>query len=162
MLTAALGLPVVCDKPFALRSAAARTVVEAAERAGLPLTVYQNRRFDADLLTVQAVIGSGELGQVNRFESRIEQYAPPGGIPDSGGGILFDLGAHIVDQALLLFGPVTSVYAELDDAGGVPGVPGGGVPGRWFPGRLRPGLGRGAAEALGAPAPGSHHPALAQ
>src|SRR3984957_8114826 len=56
-----------------------------------------------------------------RFESRIEQYAPPDGIPDSGGGILFDLGAHIVDQALLLFGPVTSVYAELDDAGGVPG-----------------------------------------
>jgi predicted dehydrogenase len=123
---------VVCDKPFALRSAAARTVVAAAERAGLPLTVYQNRRFDADLLTVQAVIGSGELGQVNRFESRIEQYAPPGGIPDSGGGILFDLGAHIVDQALLLFGPVRSVYAELDDAGGVPGVPGGGVPGRFF------------------------------
>jgi predicted dehydrogenase len=116
-----LGLPVVCDKPFALQSAAARPVVEAAERAGLPLTVYQNRRFDADLLTVQAVIGSGELGQVSRFESRIEQYAPPDGIPDSGGGILFDLGAHIVDQALLLFGPVTSVYAELDDAGGVPG-----------------------------------------
>ena len=117
----ALGLPVVCDKPFALQSAAARPVVEAAGRAGLPLTVYQNRRFDADLLTVQAVIGSGELGQVNRFESRIEQYAPPDGIPDSGGGILFDLGAHIVDQALLLFGPVTSMYAELDDAGGVPG-----------------------------------------
>jgi predicted dehydrogenase len=116
-----LGLPVVCDKPFALQAAAARQVTEAAERAGLPLTVYQNRRFDADLRTVQAVIGSGELGQVNRFESRIEQYAPPDGIPDSGGGILFDLGAHIVDQALLLFGPVTSVYAELDDAGGVPG-----------------------------------------
>jgi predicted dehydrogenase len=116
-----LGLPVVCDKPFALQSAAARPVVEAAERARLPLTVYQNRRFDADLLTVQAVIGSGELGQVSRFESRIEQYAPPDGIPDSGGGILFDLGAHIVDQARLLFGPVMSVYAELDDAGGVPG-----------------------------------------
>ena len=115
-----LGLPVVCDKPFALQSAAARPVVEAAERAGLPLTVYQNRRFDADLRTVQAVIGSGELGRVSRFESRIEQYAPPDGIPDSGRGILFDLGAHIVDQALLLFGPVTSVYAELDDAGGVP------------------------------------------
>jgi predicted dehydrogenase len=127
-----LGLPVVCDKPFALQSAAARPVVEAAERAGLPLTVYQNRRFDADLLTVQAVIGSGELGQVNRFDSRIEQYAPPDGIPDSGGGILFDLGAHLMDQALLLFGPVTSVYAELDDAGGVPGLLGGGVPGRFF------------------------------
>jgi predicted dehydrogenase len=116
-----LGLPVVCDKPFALQSAAARPVAEAAERAGVPLTVYQNRRFDADLLTVRALIGSGELGRAVRFESRIEQYAPPDGIPDSGGGILFDLGAHVVDQALVLFGPVTSVYAELDDAGGVPG-----------------------------------------
>jgi predicted dehydrogenase len=52
-----------------------------------------------------------------RFESRIEQYAPPGGIPSSGGGILLDLPAHVVDQALLLFGPAVSVYAELDDAG---------------------------------------------
>jgi predicted dehydrogenase len=67
------------------------------------------------------VIGSGELGRVTRFESRIEQDTPPGGIPSSGGGILLDLGAHVVDQALLLFGPVTSVYAELDDAGGRPG-----------------------------------------
>ena len=116
-----LGLPVVCDKPFALRSAAARQALEQAERAGVLLTVYQNRRFDADLLTVRAVIGSGDLGQVTRFESRIEQYTPPGGLPSSGGGILLDLGAHVVDQALLLFGPVTSVYAELDDAGGRPG-----------------------------------------
>jgi len=126
----ALGLPVVCDKPFALSSADARPVVAAAGRAGVPLTVYQNRRFDADLLTVRAMIGAGELGQVTRFESWIEQYAPPGGIPSSGGGILLDLGAHLVDQALLLFGPVTSVYAELDDAGDVPGPPG--VPGRFF------------------------------
>jgi predicted dehydrogenase len=116
-----LGLPVVCDKPFALQSAAARQALEEAERAGVLLTVYQNRRFDADLLTVRAVIDSGDLGQVTRFESRIEQYTPPGGVPSSGGGILLDLGAHVVDQALLLFGPVRSVYAELDDAGGRPG-----------------------------------------
>jgi len=83
----------------------------------VPLTVYQNRRFDADLLTVRAVIDSGEVGRVTRFE----QYTPSGGIPSSGGGILLDLGAHIADQALLLFGPVMSVYAELDDAGGRPG-----------------------------------------
>jgi predicted dehydrogenase len=202
-----LGLPVVCDKPFALQSAAARQVVEAAERAAVPLTVYQNRRFDADLRTVQAVIGSGELGQVNRFESRIEQYAPPDGIPDSGGGILFDLGAHIVDQALLLFGPVTSVYAELDDAGGVPGrffiaahhadgvvshLVGDlllhGAPGNRFrvfgtcgsydvddfdgqadelmaggsPAASGPAWGVVPPEHWGAPAPGSHHPALAE
>jgi len=116
-----LGLPVVCDKPFALESAAASQVTEEAERAGVPLTVYQNRRFDADLLTVRAVIESGELGRVTRFESRIEQYTPEGGLPSSGGGILLDLGAHVVDQALLLFGPVASVYAEVDDADGLPG-----------------------------------------
>jgi predicted dehydrogenase len=87
----------------------------------VPLTVYQNRRYDADFLTARAVIGSGELGRVTRFESRMEQYTPAGGIPASGGGILLDFGAHIVDQALLLFGPVMSVYAELDDAGGCPG-----------------------------------------
>ena len=116
-----LGLPVVCDKPFALESAAARRALGEAERAGVPLTVYQNRRYDADFRTVRAVIGSGELGRVTRFESRMEQDTPAGGIPDSGGGILLDLGAHLADQALLLFGPVTSVYAELDDAGGRPG-----------------------------------------
>ena len=53
----------------------------------MPLTVYQNRRYDADFLTVRAVIGSAELGQVTRFESRMEQHTPAGGIPDSGGGI---------------------------------------------------------------------------
>jgi predicted dehydrogenase len=116
-----LGLPVVCDKPFALQSAAARQALEEADRAGVMVTVYQNRRFDADLLTVRAVIDSGELGRVTRFESRIEQYTPPGGIPSSGGGILLDLGAPVVDQALVLFGPVMSVYAELDDADGRPG-----------------------------------------
>ena len=116
-----LGLPVVCDKPFALQSTAARQVLAEAERAGVLVTVYQNRRFDADFLTVRAVIEAGELGRITRFESRIEQYTPPGGIPSSGGGILLDLGAHVVDQALVLFGPVVSVYAEVDDAGGRPG-----------------------------------------
>ena len=64
-----------------------RQALEEAERAGVMVTVYQNRRFDADLLTVRAVIDSGGLGRVTRFESRIEQYTPPGGIPSSAGGI---------------------------------------------------------------------------
>jgi predicted dehydrogenase len=85
------------------------------------LTVYQNRRFDADFLTVRAVIDSGELGNVVRFESRMEQYTPLGGLPTSGGGVLLDLGAHVVDQALLLFGPVETVYAEVDDVDGTAG-----------------------------------------
>jgi predicted dehydrogenase len=117
----ALGLPVLCDKPFALDPASAREAVAAGERAGLPLTVYQNRRYDADFRTLRAVLDSGRLGRVTRFESRMEQHTPPGGVPTSGGGVLLDLGSHVVDQALQLFGPATSVYAELDDAGGVPG-----------------------------------------
>jgi predicted dehydrogenase len=116
-----LGLPVLCDKPFALDAAAAAQAVEAAERAGVPLTVYHNRRFDADLLTIRAVLDSGELGRVSRFESRMEQHTPAGGVPTSGGGILFDLGAHVVDQSLLLFGPVGTVYAELDEVEGETG-----------------------------------------
>ena len=107
------GLPVVCDKPFAPDAAAARETVLAAERAGVLLTVYQNRRWDADFRTVRDVVGSGALGEVVSFESRMEQYLPDTGVPTSGGGVLLDLGSHAVDQARVLFGPVRSVYAEV-------------------------------------------------
>jgi predicted dehydrogenase len=107
-----LGLPVVCDKPFSADAATARDTVRAAERAGVPLSVYQNRRWDADFLTVREVLGSGDLGEVISFESRMEQYPPPGGVPTTGGGVLLDLGSHLVDQAICLFGPVRSVWAE--------------------------------------------------
>jgi predicted dehydrogenase len=107
-----LGLPVVCDKPFAADAATARETVRAAERAGVLLSVYKNRRWDADFLTVREVLGSGELGDVVSFESRMEQYPPPGGVPTTGGGVLLDLGSHMVDQAMCLFGPVRSVWAE--------------------------------------------------
>lgn len=109
----ALGLAVVVDKPFALDAAAARGFVEAAESAGVPLSVYQNRRWDSDLLTVQRLIEAGELGAVTRFESRFERFSPEPGPPAAGGGTLRDFGAHLVDQALLLFGPATRVYAEM-------------------------------------------------
>ena len=108
-----LGLAVVVDKPFALDAAEARTAVAAAEAAGVALSVYQNRRWDSDLLTVRRLIDGGELGAVARFESRFERYAPDPGPPSSGGGTLRDFGAHLVDQALLLFGPATRVYAEI-------------------------------------------------
>jgi predicted dehydrogenase len=110
----ALGLPVVCDKPFAPGAAAAREAVELAERAGVPLSVYQNRRWDADMRTVAKVVASGELGEVVAFESRLEQGPPPGGPTTTGGGALLDLGSHAVDQAMLLFGPVAGVYAEVN------------------------------------------------
>jgi predicted dehydrogenase len=108
-----LGLGVVCDKPFALDAGPARAAVLAAEAAGVPLTVYQNRRWDADLLTVRRVLNSGELGRTIRFESRFERFQPESGPPAAGGGLLRDFGAHLFDQALYLFGPVVTVYAEV-------------------------------------------------
>ncbi len=109
-----LGLAVVCDKPFALDAGDARAAVLAAEAAGVLLTVYQNRRWDADLLTVRRLLASDELGRVVRFESRFERFQPESGPPAAGGGLLRDFGAHLFDQALYLFGPVSSVYAELE------------------------------------------------
>ena len=108
-----LGLAVVCDKPFALTSADAREVIAEAESAGVALSVYQNRRWDSDLLTLQQLITQGRLGEIQRFESAFERFEPASGPPAAGGGILRDFGSHLVDQALLLFGPATSVYAEM-------------------------------------------------
>ena len=108
-----LGLAVVVDKPFALDAEAAREVASLAGEAGVLLTVYQNRRWDSDLLTVRRLIGEGTLGEVRRFESRFERWAPTREMPGSGGGTLLDFGSHLVDQALLLFGPAVRIYAEL-------------------------------------------------
>ncbi len=108
-----LGLAVVCDKPFALDAAAARSSVELAERLGLALAPYQNRRWDSDFLTVRALVDRGALGTVTRFESRFERFDPEPGPPAAGGGTLRDFGSHLVDQALVLLGPVESVYAEF-------------------------------------------------
>jgi predicted dehydrogenase len=117
----AAGLPVVVDKPFAVTAAQGRQVVDAADKAGLTLTVFQNRRWDSDFRTVRRLIGDGSLGRVRRFESRFERWRPvvKGGwreVGDAaeGAGILYDLGSHLVDQAVHLFGPVARVYCELD------------------------------------------------
>jgi predicted dehydrogenase len=116
-----VGLPVVVDKPFTPTAAEGRQLVAEARRRGLLLTVFQNRRWDGDLLTVRRLIAEGELGMVYRFESRFEMWRPtptPGwrerAAPEEAGGILYDLGSHLVDQALHLFGRVRSVYGEID------------------------------------------------
>jgi predicted dehydrogenase len=111
------GLPVVCDKPFALDAHAARRTVELAEREGVLLSPYQNRRWDSDLLTVRRVLEAGSLGEVRRFESAFERWAPDPEPPAAGGGLLRDFGSHLVDQALHLFGPVHRVYAETHAVG---------------------------------------------
>ncbi|QOV38108.1 Gfo/Idh/MocA family oxidoreductase [Streptomyces ferrugineus] len=121
LATAALkaGLPVVVDKPIAGTAAEARELAALAEERGLLLSVFQNRRWDNDFLTLRKLLAEGELGDVWRFESRFERWRPQlkGGWRESGdpaeiGGLLYDLGSHLVDQALVLFGPVTQVYAE--------------------------------------------------
>lgn len=123
LATAALkaGLPVVVDKPVAGTAAEARELAALAEERGLLLSVFQNRRWDNDFLTLRALIADGELGEVQRFESRFERWRPQpkGGWRESGdpqeiGGLLYDLGSHVVDQALALFGPAAQVYAESD------------------------------------------------
>jgi predicted dehydrogenase len=114
-----LGLAVVCDKPFALDAGAAERSVALAERLGLHLSPYQNRRWDSDFLTVLRLVEDGALGELTRFESRFERFAPEPGPPAAGGGTLRDFGSHLVDQALVLLGPVASVHAEwrLRDSG---------------------------------------------
>jgi predicted dehydrogenase len=115
------GLPVVVDKPLAATAADANDVVAHARRAGVMLTVFQNRRWDGDFLTLRRLVEAGELGRVMRFESRFERWRPEikegwreEGDPEEAGGVLFDLGSHLIDQALQLFGPIESIYAELD------------------------------------------------
>jgi predicted dehydrogenase len=108
------GVAVVSDKPFARDAAQAEAMVVAAEQRNVPLSVYQNRRWDSDFLTLRKLLASGALGQIVRFESSVERYSPASVGKGSGGGFLRDLGSHLVDQAVQLFGPVVRVYAELD------------------------------------------------
>jgi predicted dehydrogenase len=116
------GLPIVVDKPVASSVAEAERLLEAAHRTGRLFTVFQNRRWDNDFLTLRHLVAQDALGRVVRLESRFERFRPEvrpdawreRADPAEGGGLLFDLGAHLVDQARLLFGQPVSVYAESD------------------------------------------------
>jgi scyllo-inositol 2-dehydrogenase (NADP+) len=116
-----VGAAVVVDKPLAVTADQAQGVVDAAAAAGRPLSVFLNRRWDSDQLTLARLVADGTLGEVHRHESRFERWRPA---PDptkwrealtaeEGGGQLIDLGSHLVDQSVQLFGPVQRVYAEV-------------------------------------------------
>ena len=114
------GRNVVVDKPFTLTSVEARELIDLAREKKVLVTAYQNRRWDGDFVTLKQVIASGELGKIVTFESHLDRYrAEPrlgvwresGG--NAGGGILFDLGPHLIDQATALFGDPESVYADV-------------------------------------------------
>lgn len=115
------GLPVVIDKPMAVTVEDARRLIAAARDQGVPLTVFQNRRWDGDFLTLRSIIDRDLLGPIVRYESRFERYRPTpradawreSADPEEGGGLLVDLGSHLIDGALVLFGWPLDVYAEV-------------------------------------------------
>ena len=120
--TAALehGLSVVVDKPLAGTAAQAQSLIDLAAAQGRQLHVFQNRRWDSEILTARRLIADGRLGCVHRLESRFERWRPQpkGGWRETGAaddlpGLLYDLGAHLVDQALHLLGPVEAVVASV-------------------------------------------------
>ncbi len=114
----AAGKHVVVDKPFTVTLAEARRLQAEASAAGLLLSVFHNRRWDADFLTLRQVIASGELGRIVHFESHFDRYRPEvrarwreQALP--GSGLWYDLGAHLLDQVLQLFGPPESISLDL-------------------------------------------------
>jgi predicted dehydrogenase len=108
------GVHVVADKPFAPTAGHGRELELAANRAGVVLNVYHNRRRDADILTLAGVLSGGKLGELWRVHSVMDQDNADSLEVGASGGLLRDLGSHLVDQMLWLLGPASSVHATLD------------------------------------------------
>ena len=112
------GKHVVVDKPFVLRVAEADELISLAKQKGLLISVFQNRRYDNDFLTVRQVIGEGLLGEILIYEAHYDMYRPQPSAKwkehaGEGTGALYDLGPHLIDQAVQLFGAPQAVFAEL-------------------------------------------------
>jgi scyllo-inositol 2-dehydrogenase (NADP+) len=115
------GLHVVVDKPLAASVADGQRLADAVDARGVVASVFHNRRWDGDFITLRRLLSEGALGDLVRFESRFERWRPEvevdrwreHGGPEDAGGVLFDLGPHVIDQALELLGPARSVYAEV-------------------------------------------------
>jgi scyllo-inositol 2-dehydrogenase (NADP+) len=112
------GKHVVVDKPFVLSTAEADELIALAEQHGLVLSAFHNRRGDGDFLAVKQAVHSGELGEVLLFEARWDRFRPvaPEGWrnrAEPGAGLLWDLGPHLVDQALQLFGRPEGFTADI-------------------------------------------------
>jgi predicted dehydrogenase len=110
----AAGVPVIADKPFAPTADDGRALVAAAAEASVVLNVFHNRRWDADIRTLAALLARGDLGELWRLESRFDLDDPATLEAGPQGGLLRDIGSHVVDQALWLLGPARRVYAELE------------------------------------------------
>jgi scyllo-inositol 2-dehydrogenase (NADP+) len=121
MVTQAIeaGKHVVVEKPFTLSVKDADDLIQRAKKAGVILSVFQNRRWDSDFLTVQKIIRDKLLGRLVEFEAHFDRYRnfiqenTWKELTESGSGTLYNLGSHLVDQALVLFGLPDSVYADI-------------------------------------------------
>jgi scyllo-inositol 2-dehydrogenase (NADP+) len=114
----AAGRHVVVDKPIAMTTPEAEALVDAGERAGRILSVYQNRRWDGDFQTARRLVDERALGAIDSLEARFERWSEVGPewreTAEEAGGPHRDLGAHLVDQSLLLFGDAVRVFAQID------------------------------------------------
>lgn len=115
------GIACVVDKPLAVDAAQGYALVEYAAARGVPLTVFQNRRYDPEQATTLAVARDKAIGEVFRLELRWERWRPvpkdrwrENADPAEGGGILLDLHSHLIDMAVQVLGPVESVFASVD------------------------------------------------
>jgi predicted dehydrogenase len=114
-----VGKHVVVDKPFTTTSAAADELIALAAAQKRLLSVFQNRRWDGDFLTVSQLVRGGQLGRLTEYVATFDRFRPalrPHAWRESdtpGSGILFDLGAHLIDQALVLFGMPSAISAEV-------------------------------------------------
>ena len=114
----AAGKHVVVDKPFTLTLAEGEALIALAADRGRLLTVFQNRRWDGDFLTVRSLVEGGRLGEILLYEAHWDRFRPaikPGWreMPGVGAGLLWDIGPHMIDQALLLFGMPEAVSADI-------------------------------------------------
>jgi scyllo-inositol 2-dehydrogenase (NADP+) len=112
------GKHVVMDKPLALTVAEADELIALAKSKGLVLTAFQNRRWDGDFLTVRQCLANGWLGSVYSYEAHYDRFRPTvvarwKELPGPGAGVLYDLGPHVIDQTLQLFGMPRSVNATV-------------------------------------------------
>jgi len=114
------GKHVIVEKPFVFEAKKGEELVELADEKGLMLAVYQNRRWDGDFLTIQKIIETGTLGRIVEFQSsyqRFRNFILPGTWKekaDQGVGMTYNLGSHMIDQAVVLFGKPEAVYADID------------------------------------------------
>src|SRR5947209_10653645 len=112
------GKHVVVDKPFTVKLAEARSLVQLAEDKGRLLSVFHNRRWDSEVLAAKAIMESGLLGEISHFETHIDRFRPNvrqrwREQAGPGAGLWFDLGPHLIDQAVQLFGLPQTINASF-------------------------------------------------